>query len=229
MNRDKYHVIILISKLHYLMHPALVILHSHKTAEHTHTIVDMNDVITYSKRSQVIDSELLTLLYRPSDIYTMEPVEDLVVAIAADLVFIINETVMKIALSDEFRENTTILRKNGLKSLQLRLLFTIYPYSESSLYLSPDILGKKFEILIEHRLRGDAELDGLLVLTGQRKFHIYIPEPLQILEEGLILVHIGRVHPYESALRKDIRNHHTLPFLVRRKVRIYIHILNLLL
>ena len=109
MNRDKDDVIILIGQLYDLMHSALVIFHSHKTTEYTHTIIYMDNIITYSKRCKVIDGELLALFHCPSDTYTVEPVEDFVVAITADLVFIINETVMEITSGHELREYSTIL------------------------------------------------------------------------------------------------------------------------
>ena len=49
MNRHKDNIIILIGKFHHLMHPALVILHSDKTSEHAHTIINVNYIVTYRK------------------------------------------------------------------------------------------------------------------------------------------------------------------------------------
>ena len=110
MYGNEYHIVILISKLHDLMHPAPIILHPDQTSEHTHTVVDVNNIITYCKRCKVVDCELFTLLHRPSDADTMESVEYLMIAIAADLIVIVYETIMKITARYEFWKNTSILR-----------------------------------------------------------------------------------------------------------------------
>ena len=95
----------------------------------------------------------------------MESVEYFMVAVAAYLGLMVNEAVMDIAARDEFRHDTAVLHKDRLKSLELRLLFSIYADSIAVFQVLSDILGQKFEILIEYRLRCNAELDAILILT----------------------------------------------------------------
>lgn len=105
---------------------------------------------------------------------------------------------MYILPSDKFRNITSVLGKDGLKPVKLRLLFSIYPHPVSVLQTFPYIFCKKFEILVEHRLWSDVEPDRILILTGKRQFHIYPPEPFEKRKELLVPVHIGRIQPYES-------------------------------
>ena len=190
MYGNKYHIIIPVHKLHHLMHPPLVILHAYKTAEYTYSVVDMDYVIPYRERCKVIDSELLALLDSPSYAYTVEPVEYLMVAVAAYLVLMVDESVMYILFRYELRHYASVLRKDRLKPLELRLLFSIYAYPVAFLETLPYVFGKKLEILVEHRLRSDVELYGIFILTGQRKFHIYLAETLHRREEPLVPVHV---------------------------------------
>ena len=91
------------------MHPSLVILHPDKTAEDTYSVIDMYYIIPYRERSEVIDGQLLALLDRTSDGNPVEPVEDLMVTVTADLILMIYESVMDIALRNELRHYTGIL------------------------------------------------------------------------------------------------------------------------
>ena len=92
------------------MHPSLIVLHTDETAENPYSVIDMDYIIPYCERRKVIDGKLLALLDRPSDAYAMETVEYLVVAVAADLVLMIDESVMDILPGYEFRKNRIILR-----------------------------------------------------------------------------------------------------------------------
>ena len=159
----------------------------------------------------------------------MESVEYLMVAVAAYLIVVVNESVVDIESRNELRKYTSVLGENGLESFKLRLLLTVNPYSVSVLDPVSDIFCKKFEILVEYWLRGNVELDYILILTRQRKFHIYIPELLQSREESPLLVHIGRIHPYQGTFRKYIRKSGTIFLVSIRKVRINIYTIHLLL
>ena len=146
------------------MHPSLVILHSDKTAEDTYSVIYMHYIITYRKRCKVIDGKLLAFIHSSSETYTMKTVEYLMVTVAADFVFMINESVMDVASRYEFRHHSPVLGKYGPQPLQLRLLLSIYPHPVSFIHTFADILREKFEILIENRLRSNAELDSILIL-----------------------------------------------------------------
>ena len=83
----------------------------------------------------------------------MESVEDLVVTVAADLVLVIDKTIMDVLLRNELRQHCPVLGKNGLKSVQLRLLLSIYPHPVAFFEPFPDVGGEKLEILVERWLR----------------------------------------------------------------------------
>ena len=160
----------------------------------------------------------------------MEPVENLMITITAYLVLSINESVMDIALRYKFRHQSPVLRKNGLKTLQLRTLLTINPHPISLLDPGSYILRKKFKILIEYRLWLNTESHSTFILTRQRQLHIYITESAKSGEEIPVLVHIRRIKPYQGIRRKHIKNARFLPFLnFSAYIRIYLHRINLIL
>ena len=165
MNGNKYDIIILVHKLHNLMHPSLVILHADKSSEYADSIIYMDYIIPYRKGCQVVQGKLLALFHRSSYADTVETVEYLVVAVAAYLIFMVYESVMDIESGDEFRQYVSVLRKNGSESVKLRLLLTIDPYPVTLLKMFSDVLCKKFEILVEHRLRRYAEPYSFLILS----------------------------------------------------------------
>ena len=74
MHGHKHDVVVLVCELDHLMHPSTVVLHSDKSSEDSHSIVYMDNVISYRKRSKVIDGKLLALLHGTSDTDPMEPV-----------------------------------------------------------------------------------------------------------------------------------------------------------
>ena len=160
----------------------------------------------------------------------METVEYLVIAVAADLVLIVDEAVVDVAVGDELGHHSPVLGKDGSESLDLRLLLAVYPHSVTFLHTLPYIGGKEFEVLVEDRLRHDAELHRILVLAGQRKFHIYPAVLLKKRPECPVGVHIRRVEPHQGVLRKDVRYLH-YGFLVFRNgdVRIDLSLLHLCL
>ena len=127
----------------------------------------------------------------------MESVEYFMVAVAADLVIMVYESVVDIAVRDEFRHDARILHQNGLQPVQLRLLFTIDPDAVAFLQTLADVFGEKFEVLVEDRLGSYVETHRILSLTGQGQFHIYPGKAVQKRIKGLILIHIRRIKPYE--------------------------------
>ena len=91
MDGNKHNVVVLIYKFNDFVHTPLIVLHPHESAEYSHTVVDVNDVVPYRKRCQVIDCQLLTLLHCATKTYPVKAVENLVVRVDADLVFIVDE------------------------------------------------------------------------------------------------------------------------------------------
>ena len=134
----------------------------------------------------------------------METVEYLVVAVAADLVVVVYESVMDVASCDEFGKDVSVLGQDGPEPLELRLLFAVYSDPVSLFKALSDVLGKEFEVLVEYRLRGYIEFHCILILAGKRQLHVYAGEFLEIGEEFPIPVHVGRVQPYERISREDI-------------------------
>ena len=198
------------------MHPSLVIPHPDKTAEDTYSIVDMHYIIPYRKRRKVIDGKLFALLDGAPDSHPMEPVENLMVTVAADLVLMVYESIMDIALRNELGHDAGILGKDRLQPVQLRLFFAIDSHPVSFLKTFPDVLCKKFEVLVERRLWSYAELYGRLILSRKRHFQIDLPERLKEREEGSLLIHIRRIQPQERLRRQNVCYLDTsLPFLIR--------------
>ena len=87
----------------------------------------------------------------------METVEDLVIAVAAYLVVMVDESVMYVLSRHEFRKDGIVLGENGLESLELGLLVSVYPDPIARFETLPYIFRKQLEILIERRLRGYVE------------------------------------------------------------------------
>ena len=50
----EHHVAVFVGQFHDLLHPVVVILDAHKTSEHAHTVVDMDDIIAYVERTEVV-------------------------------------------------------------------------------------------------------------------------------------------------------------------------------
>ena len=109
MNGYEYDVIVLIGNFHNLVYSSPVIAHSHETSEYSYTVINMYHVIAHIERIQVIESQLLTLFHRPSYRDSVEAVEYLVVGIDADLVVVINETVVQGFSAYEFRQYASAL------------------------------------------------------------------------------------------------------------------------
>ena len=127
----------------------------------------------------------------------MESVEYFMVAVAADLVVMVYESVVDVAVRDEFGHNDGILGHDGFQPVQLGLLFTIYPDTITFLKALADVFRQKFEILVEDWLGSYVEADSILSLAGQRHFHIYPGKTVQKRIESLVLIHVGRIKPYE--------------------------------
>ena len=231
MYGNKYDVIVLICELHHLMHTSLVVLHPHKSAEYSHTIVDMDYIIPYRKRCKVIDGKLLALVDRPPYAHTMESVEYFMVTVAAYLVFMIYESVVYVAAGNEFRYHSPVLRKYGSQSFQLGLLLPVYPHPVSFLHALAYILGKELEILVEYRLGSYAEPDGILILTGKRNLHINLTEPVRNRPETPVIIHIGRIKPEKRIFRKDIHYADLLGLIIFGSdyIRVYFRLDHLLL
>ena len=101
------------------MDTPLVIRHSHQTAENAHTMIDMDHIIAYIERAQIIESQLLTLLYASSDGNSVEAVENLMIGVTADFVLIVNETSMNVLSGNELRHHTLILIQHRFQPVRL--------------------------------------------------------------------------------------------------------------
>ena len=119
------------------------------------------------------------------------------VAVAAYLVVMVYESVMDVAMRNEFGHYAGILHQDGLQPVQLGLLFTIYSYTVAFLQALADVFGEKFEVLVEYRLGRYVEAHRILSLTGQGHFHVYPGKTLLKRIEGLFLIHVRRIEPYE--------------------------------
>ena len=135
----EYDVIVLVHQLHDLMNPALVIFHADKTAEHADAVVDVHHIITDIERIEVVQCQLLAFLDGSPDAYPVEPVENLMIRIAAEFVFIVNESLMDILLRNELRHDALILVQYGLEALHLRLFLCVDEYLVSALHATADV------------------------------------------------------------------------------------------
>ena len=117
------------------------------------------------------------------------------VTVAAHLVLMVNETVVDVALWNEFRQYAAVLGQYGANSFQLRLLLTIYPYPVPFFHLPSYIFCKKLEVFIEGWLRAYVESHGLFILTGQRYVSIYLSEISKTFKKRSLPVHVRRIQP----------------------------------
>ena len=135
----EHYVIVLVHQLHDLMDPALVIFHADKTAEHADAVVDVHNIITDIERIEVVQCQLLAFLDGSPDAYPMEPVENLMIRIAAEFVFIVNESLMDILLRNELRHDALVLVQYGPEALYLRLFLGVDEYLVSALHAAADV------------------------------------------------------------------------------------------
>ena len=119
MDGNQYGVIVLVYELDHLMHPSLVVTDTDKPAEDPHSMVYMDDIVSYIERSQVIYGQLLAFLDSTSYGHPMEPVEYLMVGIAAYPVLIVDESGVDVLSGTESRSDPAILGKYGPQSLKL--------------------------------------------------------------------------------------------------------------
>ena len=96
----------------------------------------------------------------------MEAVEYLVVGVAADLVLIVNEAPVQILSDDEFGEQASVSRQNRAQSFTLGLFLAVDQDFVAVLHLRGNVGGEQVEILVENRLRGNAEVYRLGILPG---------------------------------------------------------------
>ncbi len=149
MDGHENHISVLVCDFHYLLHPSLVVLHPHKTSEHTYSVVDMNHIVSYVEGRQVIEGELFSLFHRPSDGNPLETVENLMVGVAANLVVPVDESLMDVLSFDELRHEASVVYKNGPEPFCLRFLFTEYVNLVAALYVLSDVGRQKLEVLVE--------------------------------------------------------------------------------
>ena len=172
MHGHENHIIVLVHQFYHFMDTPLVIRHSHQTAENAHPMIDMDHIIAYIERAQIIESQLLTFLYASSDGNSVEAVENLMISVTADFVFIVNETSMYVLSGNELRHHTLILIQHRFQPVRLRLLFGKYAHPVTSLQTVSYIFSKQFEVLVEYRLRGNVELNRIEISTRQGSVNV---------------------------------------------------------
>ena len=47
MDGHKDHIAVLVGQLHYFLHTPIVVLDAHKAAEHTYSVIDVDNIIPY--------------------------------------------------------------------------------------------------------------------------------------------------------------------------------------
>ena len=120
----------------------------------------------------------------------METVEDFVVRVMADFRLFVYETVVDILIGDEARQRAALLFKYGAEPVCLRLLFTVDQHFVAALHLGADIRCEEFEVLVEYRLRGNAELNCVRFFTVYGDFQIDPSELCREREKFPLLIHI---------------------------------------
>ena len=125
VDRDENDVAVFVGQFHDLLHTAIVILDAHQAAEHADAMVDVDYVVPYIERAEVVERELLGLFDRTAYGNTMESVEDFMVGVVAYLVFFVDEAVMDVLTVYKFRQGASFLVQNSFKPVGLRLLFSV--------------------------------------------------------------------------------------------------------
>ena len=101
------------------MNPSLVIFHADKTTEHSDTMVDMDDIISYVEGIEVIDGELSALFHGSTEFDPLEPVEYLMIGITAYPILSIDEPLVDVGSADESRNMSPVLDQNGFEPFNL--------------------------------------------------------------------------------------------------------------
>ena len=216
---DKDDIPILILQFYDFMDPSLVVPHPDQSAENTHAVVDMDDIIADIESRQVIQGQLFRFFDGPSHRNAVETVEDFMVRIAADFFIPVDETGMDVFFRNELRQNRSILGKNAFQTIQLGRFLSINEYLIPFFQFGPDIGGKQFEVLVEYRLRRNMETDGFHILCTDRRLQIYPTENGNTSIKFLFLIHIRRIQPNQGILRKNLAKRSTR-FRFRNDIRI---------
>ena len=207
MDRNEDHVIVPVHQFHNLMDTAFIVRHLHETAENTHTMVDMDDVIADIEGAQVVERQLLGLFHRTTDTHPMEAVEYFVIGIAANPILIVDESRMDVLPLDELRqERMLVLQHDGTETLKLRFLLTVDVDLVIVLQASTDVGQKEFKVLVEDRLRRNIESNAVHTLALERNIKIYMLELQQFRKERPVFVHIGRIQPHHRILLQERKN-----------------------
>ena len=115
---------------------------------------------------------------------------------------------MNVLSSHKLRHKPAVLDKNRLQTLYLGILITEYEHLVPSFHVLPDVRRKKLEVLVEHRLGSYVERHGIPRIRIKRNLKKHPPEPVQIMKETSVLVHVRRVKPSNRTFRKQARKTH---------------------
>ena len=166
----------------------------------------MHDIIADIEGVEVVYGELFGLFHAAADADAMEAVEDFMVRVVADHVLTVYESVMDVLSLDEFRNQAAVLREDGVDAVQLVGLVAEYHHFISTLHLLPYVFREYLEVLVEHRLRGDIELNRVFILAFKRGVDEYTGEAGGLGEELLVFVHVGGVEPQQGICRQYIED-----------------------
>ena len=223
MNRDEHHVSVLVHQFHNFMHPPLIIFHPYETAKNSHSMIDVNHVVADVESSKVVQGELLALFHCTADADPVETIEYLMIRIAADLVFMVDESGMDVLSCHEFRNQSLILDQDRPKPLYLGILFTEYVDLVPAFDVLADIDRKEFEILVESRLRRDVEFYNIIIVNLKRNVQEYFLERIKFLEEIFLAVHVGRICPDYCPGRENTCDAGSRSFITGHQVREYFY------
>ncbi len=100
----------------------------------------------------------------------METVEDFVVSVTAYFILPVDKSAVYAVRRNEFGNISLVLQKYAFESFELGTLFPEDADLVSVEHFSSDVFGKKFEILVEYRLRTYAEGHRNNSGSGNRNF-----------------------------------------------------------
>ena len=153
-------------------------------------MVDVDYVVAYIERCEVVEGKLLGLFNRTADRDAVEAVENFMVCIVADLFLLVDEAVMDVLSCNEVWQGTALLFEDGAEPVGLSLLFAVDVNLVAGFDFCSDIGCKEFEVFVENRLGRDAELNCVYLFSVDRYFEKDSFVAGGKAEEFPVLVHI---------------------------------------
>ena len=143
---------------------------------------------------------MLALFHGPAHPHAVETVENLVIRVPANFVFVVDKAGMDVLFLHEFRkQGVRILQHNGTQPFQLAFLLPENQYPIIIFQAGPDIGNEQFEVLVENRLWRNIEFHQMLLrlfLEGDIQINMFMDQ-----QRGIKLffpVHIRRIQPHQG-------------------------------